>query len=550
MSERRAEFAGVGALTWLAGHRLKARARHFIGDLKRPSRLVLFLLAAGGFTLIVLSPGRSAARQQGLAGLGVHELGGFLLLLPLLSTWTAVRQGVIVFRPEEVQFLFPAPVTSRALLLTHLLSSLAKSFSGALMFALFVRPAGAGFLITALGYGLYLQSCMSLQVSVDLACLRWPGDVRRRRARWLLVALLALLAGAVALAWDQDGRAWTGPGVLRHAILPMLPFVTVICGGELPGSLPFGLAVTIVLAVIAVLTARVLSFRGDVREAAHQASLVQAKVLESVRAGRAFHDQPREQVSGSLLPMLPHLGGAGVHCWRQLTVLLRTRKSYVMLLLMTAAAGLSMRLSHEADPTAAALVMLGVLVFSGPMFVQCDFRSDYECLPWLRTLPTRPGMLAAGQLLASALVLYVLQLALSGWSLFVCPPEQRLGLVGVYVALPVFNLLQLSVWNGAHLIAPLRPGGEQGAPGATAVLRLYMVMIAIMLVIAAALAIAALFVAAAWFGLPLLGLESTALRGVLAYTLGLAALGTVTAVCVWCVGRLFLRVDCSRDLTG
>ncbi len=530
--------------------RLKARARSFCRDLKRPLRLVLFLLMAFGITTVALLPEHIAGQPRGLPKLGLNELGVCLLLLPLLSAWTAVRQGVIVFRPEEVHFLFPAPVSSRALLLTHMLGVLAKSLSGALMFAVFVRPAGTGFLTTALGYGLYLQFMMLMPVSVDLTCLRWPGETRRRRARWLLAAMVALFVGAVGLAWVQDGRALLGTASLRHAILPMLPFTTVICGGELPGSLPYGVGMALVLAILAALAARILSFRGDVREAAHKASLVQAKALESVRNGRVFVDGPREHVGGSLLPMLPQLGGAGVHCWRQLTVLLRTRKSYALLLMMTVATGVSVHFTHKAGPAVVGLAMLGVLVVSGPMFVRCDFRSDYDCLPWLRTLPTPPGVLAAGQLLASALALYVIQLVFSGWSLFVCPPEYRLALLGVYVALPVFNLLQLSVWNGAHLMAPLRPGGEHGTPDAATVLRLYMVMLAIMLVIGAALAVTGLFAAAAWFGLPSLGVDGTQARSVVSFLVGLMALGTVTAVCVWCVGRLFLRVDCSRDLSG
>jgi hypothetical protein len=184
------------------------------------------------------------------------------------------------------------------------------------------------------------------------------------------------------------------------------------------------------------------------------------------------------------------------------------------------------------------------------MYVQCDFRSDYDCLPWLRTLPTPPGVLAAGQLLASAIVLYVLQLVLTGWIVFACPPEQRILWIGAYVALPVFDLLQLAVWNGAYLLSPLRPAATQGAPGATAVLRLYITMGAVFGIIMAALMIAALFGAAPWFGLPLLGVESLLVRQVSAFVVAFAALCMVTAVSVWCVGRLFLRVDCSRDLSA
>ncbi|HTE05786.1 MAG TPA: putative ABC exporter domain-containing protein [Planctomycetota bacterium] len=546
-AEAGAGFAGTGALLWLARRRLRARVRHFVRGCKRPLRLVLSLLCVAGITLVALAPGDKAPRDQGLQAGGVHALGTFLLLLPLVSVWTSVRQGVLAFRPEEVHFLFPAPVTSRALLLGHLVSTLGKSLSGAFLFALFFRPGGAALPAIVLGYAVYIMFCVLLQVSVDLTCLRWSPAVRRRAARAVLAAMLVLLAGSVALAWQQDGRAWDGWRSVRHATAVMRPFATVISGGTLPGSLPYGTGLLLALGAIALLAWRVLRFRGDVREAAHGASLVHAKALAAVRAGRVFHDAPREDVAG-LLPMLPHLRGAGVHAWRQLTVLRRSRKSYALLLVMTLAAGAATRVSWAAEPVITPLAMLAVLAFAGPMFVQCDFRSDYDCLPWLRTLPCKPGVLAAGQMLASSLVLFALQVLLTGWSLLVCSPEQRLACFAAYLLLPVFNLLQLSVWNGAHLISPLRLGGEQGAPGAMAVLRMYLVMFSVLGVIAVALLLAGLVGAGTWHGLPLLGVSGTAVRRTCAFLAGYGALALVTALCVWCVGRLFLRVDCSRDL--
>jgi ABC-2 type transport system permease protein len=539
---------GSRALRRLAWVRLRARVRAFVTDLRRPKRLLLLLLAVAVIGLLLFSQGRMEARQKGLAQGGLTEIAAFLLLLPLLSTWAAVRQGVIAYSPEEVHFLFPAPVTTRALLLTHLLTTAAKSFSGAFIFALFLRPAGGSFLLASLGYGLYLLFCVCLQVAVDLRCLRWPAETRRARARWLLLVLLVLLAGAVALAWWQDGQRSTGWPVMRHAVLPMLPFAAVIAGGALGGAPSYPVALACVIGAVGALVWLVLAFRGDVREAAHKTSLVVAEKLAAVRSGKVFHDAPRERTRGTLLPMLPRLGGAGVHAWRQLSVLLRARKSYMLLLLLTLGVGISTSLTGQRDAVRSATAMLAVLLFAGPMYVQCDFRSDYECLAWLRTLPTPPAVLAAGQLLASALVLYLLQLVLAGWIIVVCPAEQRLGWIGAFLALPVFDLLQLAVWNGAHLLSPLRPANTAGAPGAIAVLRLYITMAAVFLTILAAVAIAGLCGAALWFALPLAGVEGVPARGVAAFVAGFAGLVTVTAVAVWCVGRLFIRVDCSRDL--
>ncbi len=549
----------MNALVLLLWLRLRGRVRAFARGLRRPSRLALLVVALVAVAFVAWTGlhGRSSGAAQGQKG--VLPMACFLLGFATLATWASTRHGVIAFRPEEVHFLFPAPVTSRALLLTHVVTATVKAATGSFFFAVFLRPNGMRLLPALAGYGSCLVALALLQVRVDLSCLHLNAADRRRRARIVLLGLAGGLAAAVGAAFLLDGGV-AGERLLRFALLPVAPFVAVITGAGAAGAPALHLlaaawltertAVLLVLGIIAALAGGILAFRGDLREAAHTTSLTLHARIERIRRGRGLIDVPRALSGGRVLPMLPRLGGAGVHAWRQLTVLSRSRKSYLLLVFMTIFMGLSVGTALEPGGEKVATAMLAFMIFVGPMYVQCDFRADYECLAWLRTLPTPPAILAAGQMLASSLVLYVLQLLLTGWVLVACPSAHRLAWAGVFLVLPVFNLLQLSVWNGFHLLYPVRLAAREGSPpGAVQVVRLYLVFFAVYAVVALAVAVGAALGALAWVGSGWAGSSHVQARMVFAGVAGFAALCAMTTACVWCVGRIFVRVDPARDLT-
>jgi hypothetical protein len=123
--------------------------------------------------------------------------------------------------------------------------------------------------------------------------------------------------------------------------------------------------------------------------------------------------------------------------------------------------------------------------------------------------------------------------------LVVAPASHRLAWIGVLLALPAFTLLQLSVENAAFLIYPLRlVRVQRTGMSAMMVVRLYAVLAVKLLVLGIALAVpAALALLAHWL------VGNRVLTGLVA----LIALGLVTATFVWLVGRIFLRVDPSRQ---
>ncbi len=522
-------WAGWPALVRLARFKRRARWRRLRADLRRPARAALMLAALGFLALVVWRQFSAPAAPDESA----RFLGAGLTTFIAVSLWSAARSGSIHFTPEEVHFLFPAPIGTRALIFSHVRTQLLRSLGGACFLALFLRGGGMSLTRGALMYALLFGTLVLLATAVDLRCMGLTTERRRRLGLVTGVALVALLGGLAGSAALSSGGDWRA--AVDGYALPGRPFA-LVGAARAPG--PLLAALGGVLAFDALLLASILRFRGDLREAAHATSRKVQQMLERMGSNTPLADgAPRERHRS--LPRLPYLHGAGPHAWRQLLALTRTRKSFVMLFLMTGVMAGTMAVNAErVVPEVAAASILAMLSFAGPIYVTSDFRSDWGALPWLRSLPCPAGRLALGQLLGATIVLTLLQWVAAGWVLFVVAPERLALWIGALAAVPAFTLLQLAVENGTFLIFPVRVArAGQAAVGFGAIARLYLLMGLKLLVLLVALAPPAALGAAAWFATRSLG--AVALVGV-------TTLYAMTAGCVWLVGRILLRIDPSR----
>ncbi len=538
---------GLGALWWLTRVRLRAGVRRRLHQMRSPKRALLTVLGVAFFGLAIAA--QVAARDARVSTDFVPLLAGaFLVAFPCLMAWQATRQGVIHFKPEEIQFLFPAPITTRALVVMNVLNRLGRVLGLSLAISFFARPVGVGYLQAALCYSLLLSTASVMQIWIDVRLIGLPAEVRRRRSNWLGLLLLLGIAASIFAAWHADDRV-VSPQILRYFVAPAAPFVAILTG-RTPLAHPGALAA--LSAVLALLVFAATRVRVDIREAAHATSARMQRKLSRLAKG-SLAGAPRASTSGRLLPMPPHLGGAGPHIWRQLTALSRSKRPFVSIIIFAIYMAVVLFFTrggeHDAVTLArfGAIIGLGMVTMTGPMYIQADFRSDYDLLPWLRTLPTPPGWLAAGQLLGSVLVMFALQLLLGGWILFVVPASEIPRWLGALAVLPAFDLILLSVWNGAFLLYPVRMTNPGKMMGFGQAMRMYLVFFVVMLVVLAAVAVAAVMgLAAGWIARAASG---QALAGYVAGGIvGYAALVAVAAVCVWLVGRIFIRVDPSRDL--
>jgi hypothetical protein len=523
--------------------RAKARLRRWLQRLRQPKHLLLAILVAGlailyglGMASSVDKLGDSVRRYRAFAG-------PFLLYMVGIWAWYSARHGALVFSPAEVHFLFPAPVTTRALLLVHLIVRMLKATSTAVLFALFFRAPGSSYFQTLFGWVVFILTAVLLQVFIDTRFMGLPRRTRQRRANLAGLLVIAAAVAALGRAYLEDGGF--SLAVFRYLVLPVEPFLDLIFATEVSTAAGPLLIAASLMTVFAVFIFRT---RRDVRESAQAASATAQRRLDRIRGGNVLADQPRDRTGGAILPLPPRLGGAGIHAWRQLSVLLRSRRSYatlVVVAIFVATLQVVTRQTRQAESAAIGLIM--VLTLVGPFYVQCDFRSDFAVLPWLRSLPTRPTMLALGQMLSSALILYVFQFFLTFWILFVAHGGERLAWIAVFVALPVFNLLQLSVWNGAHLLFPTQLIGQGGTPSPTQIVRWYLTIAAVIGLLGAAL-VAAIAVGIGTHALLQLIPVDVVWSRTLGGLMGFAALCAVTCWSVVAVGRIFTAIDPSRDL--
>jgi hypothetical protein len=529
-------WEGFAALRMLYLMRLRARVRTFIASLKQPKRLIVLVLIVGLLALVVIGQSHDGATGGSFTGATAQRMIALLFTFFFVTTIvTALSNGVLAFTPAEMQLLFPAPIGTRALLSGHLLASVFKSLSASVVFSLFLRPWDTPFIQAVASYLALFLTLVLIGLTVDLSVIGLPRSRRKRISR--LVASGVAIAAALVVGWQYVmADSVFSPKMLDPLGWPVRPWTDLFVARSADvyvGSLAVCLTISAVLAV------RPLTYRGDIRESAtHSSELVQ-KALKRMAKGNVGQDRPRT-TGGRTLPMLPRWGGAGAHAWRQLSSLSRRRRSYMLLLVFTLFTGIGVGISSFNEmPALMAGAMVAILCFAGPLYVQCDFRSDYDSLAYLRSLPTPPSAMAAGQVLASVLVIYAFQLLMGTWVFAVIPPSQRPVWVFTFLTLPLLNALQLCIENGAFLFYPYRIDYTRGPPGAMQIARMYALMLVKMIV---------LLLSVACIGLPVWLIAFKAGMLVLAAIVGWLLLAFEVVMSVWLVGRIFTRIDPSRDL--
>ena len=529
-------WEGSAALKRLMLLRVRARARSLGSSLKQPKRLLLLVFLGALLSLIILGQSNSSAEHGAFAGANATRMVSLLLTFFFVTTTaTAMSNGVIAFSAAEMQFYFPGPIGTRALVGCHLVTSMFKSLSASAVFSLFLRPWDTPYLQAVGAYLVLFLALVLLGVNVDLTLLDTPRARRKRMARGFVVLVFVGVASALLtqmLSNDMQFR----PEMLDTLGFPTLPFVGLLTAESLNAVGP---SLSMCLGIIALLAVKPLAFRGNIRESSMHSSEQVQKQLKRLAKGNLGQDAAHK-TGGRVLPMLPRWGGAGVHVWRQLSSLSRRRKSYALLLVFALLTGIGVGIkTFDQMPSLMAGMMVGMLTFAGPLYVQCDFRSDYDSLAYLRSLPSPPSALAAGQVLASALVIYAFQLLLGTWIFAFLEPGQYALWIGVFLTLPLFNLLQLCVENGAFLLYPVRLDYTRGPPGAVQIGRMYALMLVKFLTLGVAVLCSVLpgWAVAHWLGLPMLGV---------ALSFGLLLLEV--ALLIWLLGRIFVRVDPGRDL--
>ena len=379
-----------------------------------------FVIGAQMMTLLV-DPGTPPAHETAVQGFAFFFL---LLLLPALFTADAP-----FFWPQEVQFLFAAPVSRRELQVYQMLSrGWVQVFSG-LWFAVLAmraapRPAAAfPAVILAL---LFLFTATHLAGMLRLAA----GDVLPAWLRksvlpaaWAAGALLGLAfyrhAQAVGFG-PAVGDAFRSPG-MRAATLVVRPFGEAFAAGT-PGAVLAWSAVSAGMVLAA--AGGALAIRADFRERSLVSSARRFEQIRRIRRGRGGYAVAAPAKNRRLrVPSLAFLGAAAPLARRQAYELGRGLRSLLSLATMGLMSffyviAIPRWMADGGDPAGALGTSLVVLVVLYPLLASgaftVDFRRDVERLPYLRSLPLAPSAVAVGEVFVAAAVIGIVNLLLLG----------------------------------------------------------------------------------------------------------------------------------------
>jgi putative ABC exporter len=428
--------------------------------------------------LLVLSAIRGA--MPGVIGLALLAITAVAWILPFDS-------GLLDFSESEIQFLFPAPVSRRGLLIHRLLrSQLGLLFSSLVAAVLLPSMSGYSRLQVAAAMWVLLTTGKVYFTGISLARSRLASsDARARRVAWLPVVVLtaallvvgraAALAFAVPPASVQDllirigGVTTTGPSAIV-----LWPFIALARPVFAEWPWPYLRALALAAAVLLACVAWVLQIDAAFEDAA--ATFSQRRAQEP-RRGRTVY---RARTGA---PPLSERGRPELaFAWKAATQTFRLIGGVA--LVRTVALGFAvavMAASLMRASGAAALLgsfAVGASLFAvvlGPQVLRLDMRDDLQHLEALKTWPVRSAAVVRGELLWPGALLTVI-----AWTMVLVAEVLAVGTVlgGLNAAMrlsigaafaiiaPALVFAQLTIHNAAALIFPAWvPLGNQRARG-------------------------------------------------------------------------------------
>jgi hypothetical protein len=418
---------------------LKNAARKKLGRLREPRYMVGFLVGAAYFAMLFMRPGR-ADRPPAPPGLPRH-LGEILLLAgaaalaaAALLTWLFRKgQPSLGLSEAEIQFLFPAPVSRRALLHYALLKAQFPVLLSAFILTIVSGRRGNGAaILTGLGLWLLLTAVHFHNLALAFTKARWNElpPVSRRATKIAVFAVAGSALGMLVVTFGAGLAGSSGPGggpfslgglvaTLRSgpfgpAPLALLtPFRWILAPLLAPTARTFFLALPTALGLVGILYACVA--RTAVRF--EEATLFQASRRAALRARREagrLEAPPSEKRRGTVPFRLAPRGRPELAIvWKNLLAWNRTslrRQAAIVATLAAALFSASGLLATPSADTAAAfgsaacLALTALLALVTPLGFRIDLRGDLEYATLLRTWPLEAERLVLAELGAPAAV--------------------------------------------------------------------------------------------------------------------------------------------------
>ena len=611
------------ALLYLRFTSLRNWLRMRLLRLKQPKYLVGAIVGAAYFWFFFFrrtpfaggAPG-NAARQRALhqaeqamqtAGVTLpHDLGGVpvaigalaLLVIVTLAWIFSLERASLGFTEAEIAFLFPAPITRRALVNFRLIDAQLRSLLGALFMTLFSNRwmlVGGNMLTHAFGWWLLFTAFNLHLTGVRFTLTRLADAGLSTWRRRLLVLLIPVVAIAATLALLPADQRWFDPSAKDFAAALGHWFLGVTVGAPLSWLLapakamlgPFfaenwrtfffslAPAALVIGAHYLWVVRSVVSFEdGSIERAAKRAEFVAAR-RSGQRLGRlpTKGRRPPFVLAGTGRPELAFLWKNLLSTWAWLNPRVW---GWCALVIVSVTVWVQMQPGSRGWLIAygpVALILGAYTLIAGPQFARQDIRSDLVNADLLKTYPLPGWQIVLGEMLApTAILTGVLWLLLLAAAVAFQPGPRAFGfltpalrdfvraclepgsrmLLTLCLAplVPAIVALQLFVPNAAALVFPAwfqatrqRGGGGIDIMGQRLIFFFLQFLTMLFALLPAVLAGGAtVFVACFVFSLPAIAGVWIAAAGVLAVLLGELWLG------LWFLGGRFEKLDLSSEL--
>lgn len=451
-----------------------------------------------------------------------------LLLMVVTTAFSAlpVTSSLLVFSDAEIQFLFPAPVSRRQLLLHRMMRSQLGILFGIIVFSV-IFPSASGYARLQTGISLWLlfATWRVYFAGISLARTRLTDRAASaRRTAWtpmlVLVAALAVVAISVARAFATR-PVESAQDVLSRlsevAAIPVVrillfPFVALVRPFFAEWPWPFVLALGPAALVLAVTIVWVLRTDEGFEEAATQASARQA----AARQARIAPAPTARAVGWTLALSGPT---EGLFLWKNAVQIARATTGLTLiryavpLALIVVSMSTSVMASRNAVGLAMALCSIAIYIAAftvmlGPQIMRTDLRDDLRHLELLKTWPLRASAVIRGEMLFPGAVLTAIAwLALTCAAILSAAGFPRLSLAwrmsGALSALlltPALVFAQLMVHNAAAVLFPAWvPLGTSRPRGVDAMGQRLILFGAVLLTLAVMMAPGLIVSAILWF---------------------------------------------------
>ncbi|MCM3876803.1 MAG: hypothetical protein NEA02_10330 [Thermoanaerobaculia bacterium] len=427
-------------VVFTAKRMLKNASRKKLGRLREPRYMVGFLVGAAYFAMLFLRPGR-AGRPPAPPGLPRHMddilliAGAAALAAAALLTWLFRKgQASLGLSEAEIQFLFPAPVSRRALLHYALLKAQFPVLLSAFILTIVSGSRGSGTaILTGAGLWLLLTAVHFHNLALAFTKARWnelpPAPRRAAKTAAFVVSASALgmlvvtLGAGVLAAASGPGKGAFSLGGFVFALrsgpfgpapLALLtPFRWILAPLLAPTARAFFVALPPALGLVGVLYACVALTAGRFEEATLSQASRRAALRARREAGR-LEALPSEKRRATVPFALAPRGRPEVAIvWKNLLAWKRTslrRQAAIVATLAAALFSASAFLSTPSADVSAAfgsatcLALTAFLALITPLGFRIDLRGDLEYATLLKTWPLEAERLVLAELGAPAAV--------------------------------------------------------------------------------------------------------------------------------------------------